>query len=383
LEKLFRFENIKQLTTYISIPWFTPAYLAGGPIQSVFTMVNNCDEMDFKIITSNLDINNVPLKNIPINQWVVFNKQTKVYYGDKQLSLFKHIHLIKSVKANAVFIIGIYSFRFTILPILFSSSANIILSARGMLHPPALRQKAFKKKLYLALLKPILKWKNVSFHATDETEKSHIQSVIGNQAKVRVAQNIPNIRKSNVSYKSEGTINLLTVALIGPMKNHLQILKALKDCKHNVQYDICGHIYFPEYWNECLKIIQQLPSNIKVFHHGPIPPNELDSFYTNAHVFICPSQSENFGHALFEGLSAGKPLITSNNTPWNDLEKNNAGLNVEPIPEQLKNAIDFFAKINDTDYNKWSISAKDYSNNTVDIVEIKKAYYQMFHHHEG
>ncbi len=370
------------MTTLISIPWFTPAYLAGGPIQSVYTMVNNCDDLEFKIITSNSDINNVPLENISVDKWTDFNKHTKVFYGDKQLSLFKHLQLLKSLKANAVFIIGIYSFRFTLLPILFSRSANIILSARGMLHPPALRQKAFKKKLYLAFLKPMLKWKKVSFHATDETEKKHIQSVFGNQAKVCVAQNIPNIRKSNVSYKLEGTINLLTVALIGPMKNHLQVLKALNDCKHNVQYDICGPIYFPDYWNECLKIIQQLPSNVKVVHHGPIPPSELDSFYANAHVFICPSQSENFGHALFEGLCAGKPLITSNNTPWNDLEKNKAGLNVEPISEQIKFAIDFFAVMNESEYSNWSKASKDYANNAVDIVEIKKAYHQMFRYNE-
>jgi glycosyltransferase involved in cell wall biosynthesis len=346
-------------------------------------MVNNCDDLDFKIITSNSDINNVPLKNISMDEWTDFNKHTKVFYGDKQLSLFKHVQLLKSLKANAVFIIGIYSFRFTILPILFSRSANIILSARGMLHPPALRQKAFKKKLYLAFLKPILKLKKVYFHATDETEKSHIQSVFGDQAKVWVAQNIPNIRKTNVSYKSEGIIKLLTVALIGPMKNHLQVLKALKDCKHNVQYDICGPIYFPDYWNECLKIIEQLPVNIKVVHHGPIPPNELDSFYANAHVFICPSQSENFGHALFEGLSAGKPLITSNNTPWNNLEKNKAGLNVEPISDQIKNAIDFFAQMDESDYTKWSKAATDYADNAVDLVEIKKAYHQMFQLNEG
>ncbi len=371
------------MTTLISIPWFTPAYLAGGPIQSVFTMVNNCDELDFKIITSNSDMNYVPLKNISVNEWTDFNNQTKVFYGDKQLSLFKHIQLIKSIKANAVFLIGIYSLRFTILPILFSRSANIILSARGMLHPPALRQKAFKKKLYLAFLKPILKWKKVSFHATDEIEKKHILAVMGNKAKVWVAQNIPNIRKSNVLFKSEGVINLLTVALIGPMKNHLQILKALKDCKYNIQYDICGPIYFPDYWNECLDVIKQLPSNVKVVYHGPIPPNELDSFYTNAHVFICPSQSENFGHALFEGLSAGKPLITSNNTPWNDLKKNNAGLNVDPIAEQLKAAIDFFAEMNETEYSKCSVAANKYATNAIDITQIKKSYHQMFHHNEG
>lgn len=371
------------MKTLVSIPWFTPAFLAGGPIQSVYTMVNNCDELDFKIITSNSDINNVPLKSITENEWVDFNKHTQVYYGDKQFTLLKQVQLLKSINANTLFIIGIYSFRFSILPILFSRSANIILSARGMLHPPALRQKAFKKKLYIAILKPILKWKNVSFHATDETEKSHIQSVFGNQVKVWVAQNIPNIRKSNVSYKSEGSINLLTVALIGPMKNHLQVLKALKECKHNVHYDICGPIYFPDYWNACLEIIKQMPSNVKVVHHGPIAPSELDSFYANAHVFICPSQSENFGHALFEGLCAGKPIITSNNTPWNDLEKNNAGLNVDPIPAQIKAAIDFFAQMVESEYSKWSNAATDYAHKAVNIVEIKKAYHQMFQINEG
>ena len=33
-------------------------------------------------------------------------------------------------------------------------------------------------------------------------------------------------------------------------------------------------------------------------------------------LFVFPSLSENFGHVIFESLSAGTPVITSVHTPW-------------------------------------------------------------------
>jgi hypothetical protein len=39
--------------------------------------------------------------------------------------------------------------------------------------------------------------------------------------------------------------------------------------------------------------------------------------------------------------------------------------------------------MNETEYSKWSKAATDYANNAINIVEIKKAYHQMFFQNEG
>jgi glycosyltransferase involved in cell wall biosynthesis len=42
-------------------------------------------------------------------------------------------------------------------------------------------------------------------------------------------------------------------------------------------------------------------------------------------LFFMPTRGENFGYALVEALIAGCPLLTSDQTPWTDLESKGVG----------------------------------------------------------
>jgi len=363
----------------ISIPWFTPAYKAGGPVQSVLNMVSDSIEgVFFDIATADKDIDGSLLKIVSSDNWIKFNSQTNVFYSSEKDSRRKLKRLFTFLQNDICFIIGIYSFSFTIFPLLFNKSSRKILSVRGMLHPPALQQKSLKKKIYLSLLKPILKLKNVEFHATDEDERNHILSLMGNKAKIWVAPNFPRMIEKSISPKNQTQLKLLTVALIGPMKNHLEVLKALSEIKVDIEYDICGSIYWPEYWAECLQLIKALPSNIKVNYHGAITPENLIPYYHNTNIFICPSQSENFGHAIFEAFSAGKPVITSFNTPWKNLEEKKIGINVSPKKDDIKKSVEFFCTMNSEEYMDWSHRAAEFARSNDIFLTAKKSYKEMF-----
>src|SRR5476649_921272 len=98
------------------------------------------------------------------------------------------------------------------------------------------------------------------------------------------------------------------------------------------------------YWESCLEVIKKMPANVVVKYHGEIPPAEIGKVLGEHHVFILPSKSENYGHSIVEALSAGLPVITSYATPWNDLEKAKAGMNVSTDDViDIVNAIDSFA----------------------------------------
>ncbi len=98
-----------------------------------------------------------------------------------------------------------------------------------------------------------------------------------------------------------------------------------------------------------------------------------------AHVFIQPSKSENFGHALYEALSAGRPVITSYHTPWKDLIESVAGFNVSVIDTSgIENAIHFFAQMSQDDLQKWSRGALAYAEREVDVDETREEYRRMF-----
>ena len=91
---------------YISIPWFIPAYKAGGPIQSIANLVEQLavgpesireqlaeeqlavgslqlanEPYQFKIICSNNDLDGSLLKELEYDHWVRFLNNTEVWYS--------------------------------------------------------------------------------------------------------------------------------------------------------------------------------------------------------------------------------------------------------------------------------------------------------------
>ena len=248
-----------------------------------------------------------------------------------------------------------------------------------MLHKGALSQKWLKKKIFISFLKTFSISNKVFFHATDKNEAQNVIKVFGDKSKVYIAGNFPKKITAEIPInKKRNELSLVTIALISPMKNHLLILSALKEIKDNIEYHIIGAIKDKDYWLQCMKIINELPGNIKVTYHGEVTPKEVINYLNDEHVFIMPSKSENFGHAIIEALSAGKPVITSHNTPWNNLQENKAGLNVSLNVAEIKIAIDHFIKMSSEEYIEWSDAAVSFSKKAIDYKQLNIQYENMF-----
>ena len=359
--------------------YFYPAYKAGGPIQSIANLCRAFrGEFEFYIICNNHDAGETkPLPGIKSDSWNNFeNKTAKIYYiSPSFLKRFIIINLIREVKPDRIMVNGLFSPLFSLIPLLTGNYKKII-SVRGMLHPGALSQKSFKKNLFIFFLRKTGITKNVIFHASDETETGYVKQVFGPGAKVIAIPNFSNKATAQQSaIKQAGKLKLVTIALISPMKNHALILMSLKKVSASVTYDIYGAIKDGKYWNDCLQIIDSLPSNIKVTYYGSIDPSKVSSVLVQNHCFIMPSKSENFSHAIYESLNTGLPVITSFFTPWNDLEKNKAGWNVNISDLQtITSAIEKIASFNENEYRLWSASAIAFADKSIDIDKIKMQY---------
>ena len=382
-QRLNGFSLNKTRKIFITYQYFLPGYKAGGPIQSI---ANLCRHMQgnykFYIVCSDTDhTENKPLQAIKSDVWNEFEGgKAMVYYVSKPMQKAKTIaRLLKEVSPDYVFINGLYSPLFTISP-LFYAKCRTIISVRGMLHPGALSQKAAKKRIFIALLKLFQVHKRVTFHATDETEKAFILNTFGNKANVIVAQNFPNTNMlSKNAEKIGGELKLLSIALISPMKNHALILEALKYIKTNVCYDIYGPVKDDAYWDACKQLIKGLPSNIKVSYKGGVEPHKVAKLLSNYHCFILPSKSENFGHAIYEALSAGLPVITSQYTPWNNLKTSMAGYNIDIADvNSLVAAIEHMAALDNSSYRLWSQGARQCAVENISVEKIKVQYEALF-----
>ena len=367
-------------TIFITIPWFHPAFKAGGPVQSIANMVNELKEgYQFYIFCGNTDLHGLPIAISNTNEWVHYNSHTKVWYARKEHRSQQLEQQVKRIKPDILYMVGLFSWTFTMVPLLFTNTPQKILSVRGMLHPGALGQKSWKKKLYIRFLKQTGRHKRCIFQASDNTEAGFIKAIMGEGVAVKVAGNFPKLHGAlPLPVKQTNELILISIALISPMKNTLLILQALANCTANIQYHICGPVKEMNYWEECLAAINLLPPNIKVTYHKELPPAQVPDMLQQAHVTIIPSKSENFGHSIIEALSAGQPVITSEYTPWNQLQPASAGLNVATNQEALATGIEFFAAMDNSTYHHWRQGALQYAASQLDTAALKLAYGELF-----
>jgi glycosyltransferase involved in cell wall biosynthesis len=97
-------------------------------------------------------------------------------------------------------------------------------------------------------------------------------------------------------------------------------------------------------------------------------------------VFIMPSKSENFGHAIAEALSACKPVITTKTTPFNDLEKFKAGYSIElhELKSGLVNSIQQLIDMDEQAFAELCMHAKKYADEKFKIYQLVEQYQSLF-----
>ncbi|MFL9481539.1 glycosyltransferase [Chitinophagaceae bacterium LWZ2-11] len=329
----------------ISYEYFYPGYKAGGPIQSLTNLVSAFgNTFDFYVFTSAYDLGATkPYDDIVLNRWndmSIGNHKIKVWYVGEKIKYEIVKKLITEINPTHVYINGLYSLPFVIYPLIVCNkiklSDNTIVAPRGMLQQGALAVKSTKKKVYLTALKLSGALKKITWHATTEDEKKDIEYFTGKLVRCVVAENIPKTPAPNIVYttKSQGALKILYLSLISEKKNLLLLLQILKKCRAFIELDIFGPIKDNEYWNKCIEEMKSLPANISIHYRGDVKPENVQQTIVNYQALVLLTKGENFGHALYESLSVGRPIITSFFTPWNDLEKKMAGRNVDIANDQ-------------------------------------------------
>lgn len=341
----------------IFIDWFRPAYKAGGPIRSIENLLPIIGE-NFKIyiITGDRDLGEKdPLTDIELNRWKDFSENTRVIYLTKGLQTFSNLKdLIYEINPKYIYLNGVFSLRFTLLPLAISLFSNIqskiVLAPRGMLQRGALRKGYIKKILYLKAFATLTRRANTVFHATDETEINDISSVFHvNEGRIIQASNVPVKPMTDLIVANLiRPLRMLFFSRLTSKKNLHGLLRALEEFQPHVELTVAGDFESAAYEKKCLSIAEQL-SNVCFI--GSYKPNEIRDLVLQSHLVVLPSYGENFGHSIYEAMACGRPLIIGNNTPWSEACKEcgyviDANSNLE-----LKAAIDSSVHWQQESYN--------------------------------
>ena len=323
----------------IFIDWFLPGYKAGGPVRSMANMIEQLgDEYHFLVVTRNTDYMEAEPYDVPSDQWVEGPNNALVYYfSGERLSFGNMRRLIAETNFDIVYVNGIYSWWFSILPLFFLKKHKVIVGVRGMLARSAINVKSTKKKVFLKGARMLGLYKDVLFHATNEQEKEDTRTVFGD-VPVSVAPNLPRKKLSEAlkQSKEEGELRMVSMARIAPEKNTLFALEALKGYAGDgtIVFDLYGQIYNEAYWQTCMAVIDELPSNVTVEYRGMVESDRVAEVIGHYHFLFLPSRGENFGHVILESFTAARPVLISDQTPWRKLEKENCGYDL-PLDESL------------------------------------------------
>lgn len=348
----------KNISVLIFSDFFLPGYKGGGPIKTLVNLIEatSSNDLSFRVISRDRDLGDeTAYPRINCNQWNDTDI-APVFYSSLGLSGIVSIisELVKS-KDNVVYLNSFFSPIFTIIPLflLLFSSKTVILAPKGELSTGALALKAFQKRVYIRATKLLGLTKRVVFHASTVNEKSDIETVLGKNVDVFVAEDLSVFRPlvNTEQTKVGSTLKIIFISRIVPIKNLGFALSVLKRQKGNIVFDIFGPIEDQKYWEECNDIIRDMPDNVRATYRGEVNPNDVINLIAKYNLFFLPTKGENFGHVIAEALCAGTPLLISDQTPWKNLSDLGVGWDI-PLTSlvEFERRIQEFAELSHNEY---------------------------------
>lgn len=320
----------------ILIGIYLPGVKGGGPIRTIQNLVARLDnEFDFFIITSDRDLNDTaPYPDIELDKWIK-SENINIYYSSDRSKIHQ---VINKLDYDLLYINSFFNVDFSIKPLLWMKTNRIqkkpiVLAPRGELFPAALKIKSMKKKLFISLAKGIgLHSQNISWQGSSEEEKKDILQFLSTHKipykNIIVASDLANLKEidcKNTEEKNNEELRICFLSRIAKIKNLRYALEILTKIEFPVFLGIYGPLEDKKYWDSCLEFVKKLPSNIHIEYYGLVENEKVQKTIAQYDLFFVPTQSENYGHVFIEALSAGTPILLSNNTPWRDLENKGIG----------------------------------------------------------
>lgn len=381
---------MKDSQVLILIPHYWPGFRWGGPVKSVRNLVAAIgDKIVMKIFTADREFGGEePYANVIIDQWVKSGKSYIFYASPDKRTVGGVFSFVRKQDFDVLYLNSLFHFRFSIVPYLSwlffkRKKAAVVIAPRGELTSGALELKRIKKRIFLITTKVLGLYSFAYWHATGVEEKEDIQRIYNvDSRKIFVAKNIPDWHEGVMKQPadSSGALNIVFFSRISEKKNLLYALDILHDVSSHVVFDIYGPIEDQKYWQLCLDRISRLPANIKVNYRGEINPLEVLRIISRYDLMLFPTLGENYGHVVVESLSAGVPVLISDQTPWRGLQEMKAGWDV-PLSERERfvRIVSEYSRLDSSERDEWRCGARTFAKSTLTSRDTVDAHLDMFY----
>lgn len=349
--------------------FYLPGFKGGGPIKTISNAVYILgDKFRFFVFTLDRDLgDSISYTSVTADKFQRVNKAI-VFYTSPCLIFINIIYLLFKKNWDFIHLNSFFSFGFSILPLFLSKvlkpNIPIILGPRGEFSIGALSLHNKRKFIYIKLFKFLGLHNNITFHASTHYEKLDIQRLFGNDVKLKIAIDLPSpVEHLKILERPiESPFKIIFLSRISPMKNLVGAFEILKFVKSPIEFHVYGPVEDVKYYEYCKYIASLSPVNVKPFFHGFLNPNLVQQTLSVYDLFLLPSLGENYCHVIAEALSAGLPVLISDQTPWKDLESKRLGtdLPLNDLPA-FANFIDKCSNMDPKDYLVWRTFIRNWS----------------------
>lgn len=374
---------MKKLLIMASLFW--PQKNSGGPPVSIMNLVKAIDKRyDLYIISNNHELNeDKPLDGVSEGR-NVFDFGTVYYLSRDRHTVKGVLGIINQIQPDVIYQNSFFSYNDVIPVLLYRKShrdTKVIITPRGELQKNAL-QKGLKKKLvYMRLLKFGGLLRDVVWQFAAESERENWAQVCKTGAKdVYVLPNLTYGGKVDANRGKEvGSARVCFVGRIHPHKNLLLALEILSEVRGRVCFDIYGSVEDEAYYQECLRCCAGLPEYIQVSFKGSVDNDYIHSVIGSYHALLLPTKSEAYGQSLVEAMLTAVPVITSNHTPWNDINDCAAGYALDlDAKDAFVQAVQGVVDMDCEDFNALAERTTRYIHGKLKTEDTIKKYEEMF-----
>lgn len=246
-------------------------------------------------------------------------------------------------KSEIVLIHGFYTFVTLYALIYGSRDAKFFLMPHGSLEEYQWKNNRILKYFFRKIFLILVRNKNFAFVVASESEKLSICKQLPGLELAVIGLGVNYTGTPSVRRDKPTPLKLVSVSRIAQKKRIdicIEALRLLRDTGISAELHIAG-----EGDEEILESLKELVSSFKlekyVYFYGHLNRNELLNLMPGMHIFLLPSENENFAIAVAEAICDGLPTIVSTNVAMHTfVQAHETGVVISDLnANQLKNAI--------------------------------------------
>ena len=294
-------------------------------------------DLNFFLNQNNHNSSILSSKKEPEDEVFIVETTNAWLYSKKWKTFVNDFH--QESKIDVIHIHGVWMYpQYSIAKLCNKLQIPFVLSIHGMYEPWLWKKGTLKKKLYFNLLSKKAFFKASYIHAITPTEQINLNKLFNHNHIIEIPNLIQDNNSHPVIYNQNQEKYILYLGRLDEKKGIDLLLNAFSQLKdEKITLQIAGALN--EYKNELDRIILARGIKDKVKFLGQVKRDDKIQLIKNAFVLVAPSHSEVIGMVNLEAGILGTPVITTYQTGLNRLWNENGGTLINPIKEELLEAL--------------------------------------------